>query len=130
MLPATALAHPYPKPCVVYRKPSALHVTCAHPLPLKYHTSILSVLSCVEMRINFPPDSCHSSARYKWLIITAGCITMFLRAIFINGTLPILSIYYEQNFSDRKLSSMIGSVQMATSYIGGELTVYCTSSNI
>ena len=42
---------------------------------------------------------------------------MFLRAIFINGTLPVLSIYYEEKFSDRKISSMIGSIQTSMSFV-------------
>ena len=46
---------------------------------------------------------------------------MFLRSVFIYGTLQVLSNYYEAKFDNRKLSSMIGPVQVATSYTVGEL---------
>ena len=46
---------------------------------------------------------------------------MFLRSVFIFGTLPVLSNYYEAKFDNRKLSSMIGPVQVATSYTVGKL---------
>lgn len=40
----------------------------------------------------------------------------------MNGTLPVLSNYYEVKFSNsRKLSSMIGAVQLASGYLVGKL---------
>ena len=57
---------------------------------------------------------------YKWLILVSACTTQFLRSTFLHGTIPVLSIYYEANFGDRKLSSMIGSTQAAFAYGASE----------
>ena len=57
---------------------------------------------------------------YKWLILVSACTTQFLRSAFLYGTIPVLSIYYEENFGDRKLSSMIGSTQAAFAYGASE----------
>ena len=50
---------------------------------------------------------------------------MFLRSVFIFGTLPVLSNYYDAQFDNRKLSSIIGPVQMACGYLAGEFINFC-----
>lgn len=77
--------------------------------------------SCKDIAAMFSDCTCFSSSKYKWLILAAGCVTMFLRAIFISGTLPVLSIYYNDKYTDRKLASMISSIQTATGFVGCKL---------
>ena len=60
---------------------------------------------------------------YKWIILIAACSSQFLRSTFLFGTLPVPSIYYEEQFSDRQLSSMIGPIQTALSFGGGEVQI-------
>ena len=46
-----------------------------------------------------------SSRFYRYFVLFSACLTMFLRSVFIFGTLPVLSNYYDAQFDNRKLSS-------------------------
>ena len=60
---------------------------------------------------------------YKWVILVFGCTSQFLRSTFLYGTLPVLSLFYEAEFSDRQLSSMIGTIQTSLSYGAGRISL-------
>ena len=66
-----------------------------------------------------------SSRFYRYFVLFSACLTMFLRSVFIFGTLPVLSNYYDAQFDNRKLSSIIGPVQMACGYLAGEFIHFC-----
>lgn len=65
-------------------------------------------------------DLKQNSKLYRWFVLSSAFLTMFLRSLFIFGTIPVLSNYYNTRFIDRKLSSMIGSIQISVGYIAGE----------
>ena len=60
---------------------------------------------------------------YKWIILIAACFSQFLRSTFLFGTMPVLSVFYEEQFSDRQISSMIGPIQTALSFGGGKILI-------
>ena len=61
---------------------------------------------------------------YQWIILKAACSSKFLRSTFLFVTLPVLLVYYDEQFSDRQLSSMVGPIQTALSFGGGENLIH------
>ena len=58
---------------------------------------------------------------YKLLVLFVACLTQFIRGVFLSGSVSIYPLYYEQQYGERVMSAVIGSILIAVSYLFSKL---------
>ena len=57
---------------------------------------------------------------YRWIILFAACLTYSFTSGFTNGFMGTIGSYFSHQYHERTLSSSIGGIQMAVTFLAGE----------